>query len=129
MRGDPWKPGQSGNPKGCPPGSRNKLGEAFVEALLKDFDEHGAGAIVACRETKPEVYLMVVSKVIPSDLNLKTDGLEAFIKVWEAISIGAMERSRTTSREVFRRTSKWRSSKPQTQVETHLWPLTIVHWS
>src|SRR5262245_65856854 len=88
MGADPWKPGQSGNPKGRPPGSRNKLGDAFVEALCKDFLEHGAKAIVACRETKPEVYLTVISKVMPKELNLKTDGLEAFIKIWKAISSG-----------------------------------------
>jgi len=88
MRGDPWKPGQTGNPKGRPPGSRNKLGEAFVECLYKDFVEHGSKAIVTCRETKPDVYLMVICKVMPKELNLKNDGQEAFIKIWEAISSG-----------------------------------------
>jgi hypothetical protein len=75
---DPWKPGQSGSPKGRPPGSRNNLGEAFVEALYKDFVEHGAKAIVACRETKPEVYLMVS----------RAGRHAAFIKLWEVISSG-----------------------------------------
>jgi hypothetical protein len=32
-RNAPWKPGQSGNPKGCPKGSRHKTTLA-VEALL-----------------------------------------------------------------------------------------------
>jgi hypothetical protein len=85
---EPWKPGQAGNPKGRPPGSRNKLGEAFVEALYKDFVVHGAKAIVTCRETKPDVYPMVVSKIVPKELNLKTDGQEAFIKICESISSG-----------------------------------------
>ena len=85
---EPWKPGQSGNPKGRPPGSRNKLGEAFVEALYKDFVEHGAKAIVTCRETKPDAYLMIICKVMPKELNLKNDGQEAFIKILEAISNG-----------------------------------------
>jgi hypothetical protein len=60
-------------------------------AMSGVLDEHGAAAIVAWRETKPDVYLMVVSKVIPRELNLKSDGLEAFVKVWEAISNGAVE--------------------------------------
>jgi hypothetical protein len=85
---EPWKPGQSGNPKGRPPGSRNKLGDAFVEALYKDFAEHGAKAIERCRETKPEVYLMVICKVMPKELNVKTDGHEAFVRIWNAISRG-----------------------------------------
>lgn len=92
MRGDPWKPGQSGNPKGRPPGSRNKLGDAFVEALHKDFLEHGVNAIVACREQKPEVYLQVISRILPKELNVAGDGLAAFIKVWEAISNGMVGR-------------------------------------
>jgi hypothetical protein len=87
---DPWKPGQSGNPKGRPPGSRNKLGEAFVEALYRDFVEHGAKAIEICRETKPDVYLTVISKIIPKEHNLnKSDG-QAFIKIWNAISRGLL---------------------------------------
>jgi hypothetical protein len=30
---DPFKPGQSGNPKGRPKGARNRLGTQFLEAL------------------------------------------------------------------------------------------------
>ena len=40
--------GNSGG--GRPKGSRNKLGEQFLEALTQDFTEHGQQAIVACRE-------------------------------------------------------------------------------
>src|SRR5262245_56676891 len=92
MGADPWKPGQSGNPKGRPPGSRNKLGDAFVEALYKDFAEHGAEAIVACRETKPEVYLTVISKVIPKEVNVQVNASYAFLKIWETIANGLAER-------------------------------------
>jgi hypothetical protein len=37
------KPGNPGRPKG----SRNKLGEAFIQALAEDFERHGAEAIEA----------------------------------------------------------------------------------
>jgi hypothetical protein len=86
--GVPFKPGQSGNPKGRPVGAKQKIGEAFVDALHEDFIEHGAKAIVACREAKPEVYLQVIAKIVPKELNIKGDGLAAFVKLWDAISNG-----------------------------------------
>lgn len=68
--GVPFKPGQSGNPAGRPKGARNRLAEAFVEALHEDFNEHGAGAIIACREDKPDVYVKVIASLLPKDVNL-----------------------------------------------------------
>lgn len=87
-----WKPGQSGNPKGRPPGSKDKLGEAFVSALLDDFEENGSQAIVTCRTEKPDVYLQVIARVIPKDVNVKGEGVSAFLKLWEAISDGLASR-------------------------------------
>jgi hypothetical protein len=84
----PWKPGQSGNPKGRTVGAKQKIGEAFVEALHEDFLTHGPAAIIACREAKPEVYLQVIAKIVPKELNIKGDGLAAFVKLWDAISNG-----------------------------------------
>jgi hypothetical protein len=83
-----FKPGQSGNPNGKPKGCKDKLGEAFVEALHDDFQEHGPSAIVACREEKPEVYLSVISRIIPKEVNLKGDVGTTFVKLLEAISNG-----------------------------------------
>jgi hypothetical protein len=66
----PWQPGQSGNPNGRPRGSRNKLGEAFLEALHDDFNEHGKAAIVQVRCEKPDQYLKVIASILPRDLNV-----------------------------------------------------------
>jgi hypothetical protein len=33
----PWKPGQSGNPLGCPKGSRNKLAEQFFVDVYENW--------------------------------------------------------------------------------------------
>lgn len=64
-----FKPGQSGNPSGRPKSSRNKLGEAFIEALHDDFQINGVNAIVKVRETKPDQYLKVVAAVIPQEVH------------------------------------------------------------
>jgi len=46
----PFKPGQSGNPKGRPKGARNRLGTQFLEALQADFNQFGCQAIALVRE-------------------------------------------------------------------------------
>lgn len=70
-----WKPGESGNPAGRPKGSRNKLGEKFIEDLHDDWLEHGKDAIVAARTTKPEQYVKVVASLLPRDVNLNVNPL------------------------------------------------------
>ena len=44
---------------------RAELSEAFVEALAKDFAEHGCTAIRTLRETKLDAYLRLVAAVQP----------------------------------------------------------------
>jgi hypothetical protein len=101
----PWlfKPGQVANPKGRPKGSRNKLGEAFIQALHDDFKDHGVDAIVKVRETKPDQYLKVVAAVIPQEVHhtvedydqLSDDDLRAeFIRAASAIQTRIEARGR-----------------------------------
>ncbi len=71
-----YKAGQSGNPKGRPKGSRNKLGEAFLKDLLADWEQHGVAAIEACRTDKPDVYLRTVAGILPKELNVKVNEYE-----------------------------------------------------
>lgn len=71
-----WKPGQSGNPAGRPKGSRNKLGEAFIEDMLSDWEANGPAAIVQVRTEKPDAYLKVVASILPRDLNVNLNNTD-----------------------------------------------------
>lgn len=66
-----FKPGNPGRPKG----SRNKLGEAFIEALQEDFEKHGVEAIETVRCEKPDQYLKVIASILPKDINLNVNQL------------------------------------------------------
>jgi uncharacterized protein DUF5681 len=70
-----WQPGQSGNPKGRPIGSRNKLNEKFILALHDDFAKHGPAVIAEVRETRPEVYLKVIASILPRELHFKSESV------------------------------------------------------
>jgi hypothetical protein len=72
QRGVPFKPGESGNPAGRPKGARNKLGEAFLEALHEDFAQHGVDAIQRTREEKPEQYVKVIASLLPKEFKIET---------------------------------------------------------
>ena len=84
----PFKPGQSGNPKGRPKGARNRLGTQFLEALEADFNKFGTQAIALVREKKPEVYVRVVADLLPKEANINVEAGEAFVELWRKISDG-----------------------------------------
>jgi hypothetical protein len=69
----PFKPGQSGNPNGRPKGSRNKLGEEFIQKLYADFQEHGEAAIVQVRQERPDAYLKVIAGLLPKELKITNE--------------------------------------------------------
>jgi hypothetical protein len=77
----PWKPGQSGNPKGRPKGARSKLSEAFFEALAADFAEHGVAALETMRAEKPQEYIRAIASLQSKEITGE-DG--------EAINLGAV---------------------------------------
>jgi len=66
-----WEPGKSGNPKGRPKGSRNKLGEAFVSAMQDDFLEHGPTVIQQVRTEKPADYLKIIASILPKEFKIE----------------------------------------------------------
>ena len=66
-----WQPGQSGNPAGRLRGSRNKLSEEVICALLRDFREHGQKAIAKVRRTQPAAYLKICALLVPKEMKLE----------------------------------------------------------
>lgn len=82
-----FKPGQSGNPAGRPKGIRQQLDNVFVLALYHDFKEGGVEAIRKCREDKPDVYLNVIAKVIPKQVEIDaTDAAADLAKGLHAVA-------------------------------------------
>jgi hypothetical protein len=61
---------------GRPKGARNKLGEAFIEDMLADWEANGPAAIREVRETKPDQYLKVIATILPKDLNVNINSTE-----------------------------------------------------
>lgn len=68
--------GNTGNPNGRPKGSRNKLGEAFTDALYKDFLENGETAIQTMRANDPSGYVRVIAGILPKDLRVEKSSLD-----------------------------------------------------
>lgn len=68
---EPWKPGQSGNPKGRPKGSRTKLGEHFIADLYEDWQANGVAAIQQVRQERPHEYVKVVASILPKEVRVE----------------------------------------------------------
>lgn len=61
-----FRPGNPGRPKG----SRNKLGEAFIQDLYADWQANGPEAIERVRRERPDVYLKVIASLLPQKLDI-----------------------------------------------------------
>ena len=94
-------PGHPGGP-GRPKGSRHKLGEDFLAALLDDFQENGVAAIAAAREQNPSAYLKTIATILPKSLEVDlgvpfAETFERFIR-----EIGVSKRVTAASHEINR---------------------------
>jgi hypothetical protein len=87
-----WQPGESGNPAGRLRGSRNRLSEEVICALLRDFRKHGEKAIADVRRTQPGVYLKVLALLLPREHRLEhTSPVKALSDEQLAVMIGELE--------------------------------------
>ena len=94
--------GSSGNVGGNAQRTRHLFSKAFVEALLEDFREWGAEAIVRVRTETPAAYLRVCAMLVTKELKLEhsqavkalsDEELEAAIAVLEPMVAAHMQRT------------------------------------
>ena len=71
--GQPFQKGQGGRVKGA----RNRLSMAFVEALAKEFEEHGAEAIRICRVERPTEFIKIIASIMPKEFEITDNRLAA----------------------------------------------------
>lgn len=76
-RGDAgrWLPGHAPKSPGRPRGSRNKLADSFLDAMLASFNEltesglpAGLDAIRRTRDIDPSTYLRVIAGILPKEM-------------------------------------------------------------
>ncbi|WP_245445764.1 hypothetical protein [Mesorhizobium kowhaii] len=63
--------------KSRPKRARKTLGDDFLAAVRADFRAHGAGVIAEVRADKPDQYLKIVLSVLPKDLHVSINQLDA----------------------------------------------------
>lgn len=69
-----WKPGQSGNPKGRPKGSRNKLSEAFLSDAMDAWTENGKAALKEMATDKPADFAKMIAGLVPKEMDVDVSG-------------------------------------------------------
>ena len=70
-----YQPGQSGNPKGRPKGSRNKLAETLWADLYQAWQASGIEAIERMIAEKPGDFVRVVATQMPKELKIDNSPL------------------------------------------------------
>jgi hypothetical protein len=73
----PFKKGQSGNPKGKPPGTKSRLAQGIVEKIVQinaELDAEGKG-LADCAKQDPKWYHSIFTRaIVPKDVNVQVDG-------------------------------------------------------
>jgi hypothetical protein len=61
------------NGGGRPKGAKNKLTDLVLSVIIADFEEHGAATVAQLRKTDPEMYLRLVSALVPREMVLRRE--------------------------------------------------------
>lgn len=69
----PWKKGQSGNPKGRPKGSRNKLSESFINDALEAWNEGGKGVLSKMMAERPGDFAKMIAGLVPKEFDVNAN--------------------------------------------------------
>ncbi len=64
-----FQKGHKGGP-GRTKGARNRIAYKLIEALEKDFQEHGEEAVKIARIERPVEYLKIIASVIPKEFEI-----------------------------------------------------------
>lgn len=71
-----FKPGQSGNPRGRPKGSRNKINEAFLRDFYEAWEAFGRPALMATAWTDPAAFVKVAAALLPKEFKIETSVMD-----------------------------------------------------
>jgi len=58
-------------------GVRNKISQAFLEALSADFDAHGEAAIQIMRVEQPAAYCKMLASILPQEFEITETKLQS----------------------------------------------------
>lgn len=70
-----WKPGQSGNPKGRPKGSKDKINELFLRDFYEAWEALGRPALLAMAWLHPDKFVQCAASLLPKDINVNVNEL------------------------------------------------------
>jgi hypothetical protein len=63
-----FQPGESGNPAGKPPNTRNILTQSLIEDLAAEWQTGGRDALKSLRVEKPDKFVLAAMSILPRDV-------------------------------------------------------------
>ena len=68
-----FKKGRSGNAKGRPKGSKNKLSQKFIENLYAKWQEVGDDALDTLYDLDVGKFVQIVANLVPKDIDIQAE--------------------------------------------------------